>query len=178
MPKSRLRGKTGLWPRGAEGRGIALAQQEGMRRASARCCSALCLRSWAAVIASAAVLGCATSTVNRGADFYRQGRYIDADQLFEQAEPELAQLAVEERARYALYRGATYLALGDSSGAQRWLGDDSRLRGSALSALSGEEQQLLRASLRTLGGFPVWNAASNAAPMGAGLAAQSVRLSP
>ena len=73
----------------------------------------------AAAIASTALLGCASSALNRGADFYRQGRYIDADELFEHAEPGLSRLQVEERARYALYRGATYLALGDAFTAQR-----------------------------------------------------------
>jgi hypothetical protein len=131
-----------------------------------------------AAIAGAALLGCAASTVNRGANFYSQGRYIDADQLFEQTEPGLAQLDVEERARYAVYRGATYLALGDSSGAQRWLGYGSRLGGPALSALSVEEQQLLRDGLRAVGGMPAWSAASSAAAAGVGLAARTVRLNP
>jgi hypothetical protein len=126
-----------------------------------------------AAVASAVLLGCAASTVNRGADLYLEGRYIDADQLFEQAAPGFSHLPVEERARYALYRGATYLALGDSAGAQGWLAYGSRLGRSAFSA---EEQQLLGASLRAVGGFPVWNAASQAAVVGPGLAAPSLRL--
>jgi hypothetical protein len=126
----------------------------------------------AAALASTALLGCTVSAVNRGADFYTQGRYIDADQLFEQTEPALLQLEVEERARYALYRGATYLALGDSAGAQRWFGYGSRLGGAALSALSVQEQQLLRESLRSLGGARAWSAAGSAAAYGPGLAVQ------
>ncbi|MEO8183256.1 MAG: hypothetical protein ABI895_30860 [Deltaproteobacteria bacterium] len=152
----------------------------------------------AAAIASTALLGCGNSAVSRGADFYRQGRYIDADQLLEHAEPGLLRLEVQERARYALYRGATYLALGDAVTAQRWLGYGSRLGGAALSALSEQEQQLMRDSLGSLGGAGVWSTASSvaatgvaatgvaatgvaatgAAAAGAGLAAPSVRLNP
>jgi len=106
-----------------------------------------------------------------------QGRYIDADQLFEHAEPGLSQLELGERARYALYRGATFLALGDSAGAQRWLGYGARLGRPALSGLSLEEQQLLRDSLRALGTVALWSTASSAAAGGAGLATQAVRLS-
>ena len=146
-----------------------------MPRASVRF-SAL-WRGLAAGIASTALLGCA-ATLDRGADFYRQGRYIDADQLFEHAEPGLSQLEGRERARYALYRGATYLALGDSAGARRWLGYGARLGAPALSGLSGEEQQLLRDGLRALGSFAGWSAASSAAASSAGLAVRAVRLSP
>jgi hypothetical protein len=131
-----------------------------------------------AVLASAALLGCVASTVHRGADFYMQGRYIDADALFEQTEPGLSQLQVAERARYAVYRAATYLALGDSAGAQRWLGYGSRLGPAALADLSADEQKLLSESLRAFGGGPAWGAASSSAAAGAGLAAQSLRLSP
>ena len=146
-----------------------------MRRASVR--SSATWRGFvAAALASATLAGCAASRVNRGADFYMQGRYIDADQLFEQTEPGLAHWNVDERARYALYRGATYLALGDFSGAQRWLGYGSRLGGPAV--FSDEERGLLRDSLRTLGGNAGWGAAAGATTVGVGLAAQAVRLGP
>jgi hypothetical protein len=107
-----------------------------------------------------------------------QGRYIDADQLFEHAEAGLSQLELGERARYALYRGATYLALGDSAGAQRWLGYGARLGAPALSGLSLQEQQLLHDSLRALGSLAVWSTASSATAVGTGLAARAVRFSP
>lgn len=147
-----------------------------MSRAAARNGSPIWRGLMAAAIASAALLGCAASPVSRGADFYLQGRYIDADQLFEQAEPGFSQLAEAERARYALYRAATYLALGDYLGAQRWLTYGARLRGTGFSALSGPDQQLLQASLRSIGGLPVWTAASDTAA--AGLAARAGWLSP
>jgi hypothetical protein len=97
-------------------------------------------------VASALLLGCGASSVNRGAEFYTQGRYIDADQLFEHYEGNLPDVA-GERARYALYRGATYLALGDSANAWRWL---SSRELSVRTRLSNEEQRLLHDSLRAL----------------------------
>jgi hypothetical protein len=107
--------------------------------------------SWQAlapvVVASALLLGCSASAVNRGADFYIQGRYIDADQLFEHHEVNLADYGAGERARYALYRGATYLALGDSANARRWL---SSRELSIRASLSSAEQRLLLHSLRAL----------------------------
>src|SRR4051812_23738905 len=96
----------------------------------------------AAALAVSTLVACAPSTVNRGADFYRQGHYIDADQLFEHTEPELLGLAPTERARYALYRGATYLALGDHMQARRWLGYGAELASTPAAQLSNKEQQL------------------------------------
>ncbi|MEY4546222.1 MAG: hypothetical protein RL685_2417 [Pseudomonadota bacterium] len=74
-----------------------------------------------ATLAAIALLGCAASPVSRGAEFYRQGRHIDAAQVFEHGEPRLSQLELGERARYALYRGSNYLALGDRDTASGWL---------------------------------------------------------
>jgi hypothetical protein len=88
--------------------------------------------------------------VNRGADFYRQGRYIDADQLFEHHEPELVDYDAGDRARYGLYRGATYLALGDAEGARRWLGYGAQTAGAATQELSALELGLLHDSVRAL----------------------------
>jgi hypothetical protein len=93
---------------------------------------------------------CAASSVNRGAEFYAQGRYIDADQLFEYHEPSLPGHAPLERARYALYRGATYLALGDERGAWLWLSYGARLQATDPTLLSPAERRLLQDSLHSL----------------------------
>jgi hypothetical protein len=74
----------------------------------------------ALLFACAISTGCAGSCVNRGAELYAQGRYIDAAQVFEHNERHLADYDVEERIRYALYRAATLSALGDRIAAERW----------------------------------------------------------
>jgi hypothetical protein len=124
-------------------------------------------------------LGCARSAVTRGADFYQQGRYIDADQLFEQNEPLLASWEAIERARYGLYRGLTYLALGDLSMARHWLRYGALLDASALERLTPAERELLFQSLLTVGGpAAALNTASSGAAAGAGLVTHSVHLGP
>ena len=124
-------------------------------------------------------LGCTPSTVARGADFYQQGRYIDADQLFEHSEPLLASWDAAERARYGLYRGLTYLALGDESMARRWLRYGAKLDGTELDRLTANERALLSESLTAVSGpAPALNTASSGAAAGAGLVTRSVRLAP
>jgi hypothetical protein len=52
---------------------------------------------------------------------FHEGRYPAAAADLRRIEPELADYAPDERARYALYRGLTHLALGDAVAADRWL---------------------------------------------------------
>jgi tetratricopeptide (TPR) repeat protein len=96
----------------------------------------------AALLAQSA---CATSALHRGAELYVEGRYIDADQVFEQTEPQLADYAAEERAHYGLYRGATLAALGDHQRARRWLAYGVRFD---RAGYSSGERALLERSLR------------------------------
>ena len=66
--------------------------------------------------------GCsANHYVQRGADLYGEGRFVEADEVFERSEPRLAAAPLEQRAAYAAYRGATFVALGDLRHAQHWL---------------------------------------------------------
>jgi hypothetical protein len=123
-------------------------------------------------------LGCARSSVTRGADFYQQGRYIDADQLFEHTEPLLPSWDVSERARYGLYRGLTYLALGDLPLAHRWVRYGATLDASALQRLTAGERELLSESLRAVGAAATLNAASSGTAAGAGLVTRAVQLRP
>jgi len=133
----------------------------------------------AAAVACFTLTACAASTVSRGANFYRHGQYIDADQVFEHSEPALAGLAPTERARYAVYRGATYLALGDHIQARRWLGYGAELASTPSAQLSREEHQLLATSLRTVQGYgAALNAATSTVATGTGLALRGLRLSP
>lgn len=94
-----------------------------------------------------ALAGCGGSSLNRGANYYSERRYIDAAQVFEHAEPELRSYEVAERARYGLYRGATLLELGDMSEAQHWLMFSHQLAAKDPGALSPSERAALREAL-------------------------------
>jgi hypothetical protein len=104
------------------------------------------------LLASAALaLGaCGGHFVARGAELYDNGRYVDAAEVFERTEGRLAQSPSDERARFGLYRGATYLKLGDAVHAARWLGYARSVVTSDPGALDSDEHQLLEASLKTL----------------------------
>jgi hypothetical protein len=143
-----------------------------------------------AALLMSTLLGCVTSPASRGAEFYRQGRHIDADLVFEHGEPQLAQLDASERARYALYRGSNYLALGDRDAAGRWLMYGARL--ARVGAFSAEERAMLHTGLRAAGyrvsvdgirvdgGASVLGAAGvgETRKVGPGLVVQGARLSP
>lgn len=106
-----------------------------------------CVRAWFTATLCAACLGACGSAVNRGAEFYTQGRYIDAAQVFEHTEDRLDSYSEAERARYGLYRGATLLALGYANDARHWLNYGSAL---ALGSLEeGERSALFEALLPT-----------------------------
>jgi hypothetical protein len=66
--------------------------------------------------------GCARS-FGGGVHEYDHGRYPEAIERLREAEPDAAALGGKGRARYALYRGLTHLALGDRPGTLRWLGE-------------------------------------------------------
>src|SRR5882724_11145696 len=82
----------------------------------------------ASVVLCGALSACgANHYVQRGADLYGEGRYVEADEVFERSEPRLARAAPEDRAAYAAYRGATFVALGDLRHAKHWLSVASEL---------------------------------------------------
>jgi hypothetical protein len=130
--------------------------------------------SWlrALLIAKSALLwaGCGGSAVSRGAEFYTQGRYIDAAQVFEHTEGDLRDYTEAERARYGLYRGATLLALGYAENARHWLNYGSALANESLSEsersalfevlLPNEVSRQRRAAPRPLSPFATMQPAS------------------
>lgn len=89
------------------------------------------------------VSGCAGSLP---LDAFHEGRYPAAAQELRELEREARGFPADQRARYALYRGLTHLALGDAQSADRWLSlakqsadrhpdwFDARERGALLSA--------------------------------------------
>jgi len=93
---------------------------------------------------------CSSHYVARGADLYEHARYVEAAEVFERTEQRLAQSPSDERARFGLYRGATYLKLGDAVHAARWLGYARSVVTSDPGALSSSDLQLLEASLKAL----------------------------
>ncbi len=94
-----------------------------------------------------ALVGCGGSSLNRGANYYGERRYIDAAQVFEHAERELPAYDDAERARYGLYRGATLLELGDTNEAERWLLFGYQLATKSPGALTARERGVLREAL-------------------------------
>ncbi|HYQ28540.1 MAG TPA: hypothetical protein VER04_15020 [Polyangiaceae bacterium] len=96
-----------------------------------------------------ALTACGSSHyIQRGADLYGEGRYVEADEVFERSEPRIARAALEQRAAYAAYRGATFVALGDLPHAQYWLSVASELERTNPGALRAEERAFLDAAWR------------------------------
>ena len=115
-----------------------------MNRTALKSC-ARCVRAWCTAALCSVCFAACGSAVGRGAEFYTQGRYIDAAQFFEHNEHRLQSYSGAERARYGLYRGATLLALGDANEARHWFNYGSAL---ALDSLEeGERSRLFEALL-------------------------------
>jgi hypothetical protein len=94
--------------------------------------------------------GCGGHFVTRGSDLYRDGSYVEAAEVFEQTEQRLASSSNSERARFGLYRGATFLELGDAPHAARWLGYAREVVKSDPDALNRDDLALLEASLKAV----------------------------
>jgi len=98
-----------------------------------------------------ALSGCgANRYVQRGADLYGEGRYVEADEVFERSEPRIARAPLEQRAAYAAYRGATFVALGDLAHAHRWLSLASNIERARPGTLRPEERAFLDGAWRAL----------------------------
>ncbi len=88
--------------------------------------------------------------VQRGADLYGEGRYVEADEVFERSEPRVARAPLNERAAYAAYRGATFIALGDLTHAQHWLSVASDIERARPGTLGTEERAFLDGAWQAL----------------------------
>jgi hypothetical protein len=88
--------------------------------------------------------------VQRGADLYGAGRYVEADEVFERSEPRVERAPLEDRAAYAAYRGATFIALGDLRHAQHWLSIATELERAHPGTLRNEERAFLDGAWRAL----------------------------
>jgi hypothetical protein len=94
---------------------------------------------------------CGGHYVVRGASLYDAGHFVEAAEVFEQTEERLANSSNAERARFGLYRGATFLKLGDVPHAVRWLGYSRSVLNRDPSALGSDDAALLDASLSAVG---------------------------
>jgi hypothetical protein len=104
----------------------------------------------ACTLLALALSGCGGGYVSRGASLYGDGHYVEAEEIFERSEARLADSSTSDRARFGLYRGATFLKLGDAVHAARWLGYARSVVTSDPGALGASETALLEASLKTL----------------------------
>ena len=85
------------------------------------------------------------SPVGRGTALYQQQNYIEAAEAFERTQVRLVTMEPAERARYGLYRGLTFMALGDLHGAERWLDyADAQQRTQPMSLPNKERDLLVR----------------------------------
>jgi len=81
---------------------------------------------------------------------YTKGRYADAKRRFVRLERTSEDWPLHRRARYALYRGLTHLALGDRRAASPWLDEAARLQSRARFAFSPDDEARLRLALETV----------------------------
>jgi hypothetical protein len=93
-------------------------------------------------IALSAVAAC-SPYVNRGETLYREGRYIEAAEVFELTEARLRASPSEVRAEYGLYRGLTYLRLDDLRNAHLWLTYATTVEKKTPGQLTSDEHMLL-----------------------------------
>ena len=94
---------------------------------------------------------CGAHYISHGTALYDDGHYVEAAEVFEKTEQRLASSSSSERARFGLYRGATFLKLGDVPHAAHWLGYARSIVTSDPDALGSDDLALLGASLKALG---------------------------
>lgn len=86
----------------------------------------------------------------RGSSLYQEGRYIEAAETFERTERGLTAVGAHEQAEFGLYRGLTFLRLGDLPSARDWLAYASRIERQVPGTLDGTELRLLDKGWREL----------------------------
>ena len=102
------------------------------------------------VLAFAIGLGGCSPYVNRGETLYREGRYIEAAEVFELTEGRLKASPTEVCAEYGLYRGLTYLRLDDLRSAHVWLTYAATVEKRRPGQLTSDERSLLERGWKEL----------------------------
>lgn len=98
-----------------------------------------------------ALVSACSPYVNRGETLYREGRYIEAAEVFERTETKLKASPSEVCAEYGLYRGLTYMKLDDLRNAHVWLTYASAVEHRQPGQLTSDERGLLEHAWRELG---------------------------
>jgi hypothetical protein len=102
----------------------------------------------------AVLLSTACGHLHEGQALFREGRYAEARQQWLRLEREYEALDHHERARYALYRGLTELALGHAYSADRWLTRAKRFADTDREAYAPDEHGKLLVARRSMGHMP------------------------
>ena len=107
------------------------------------------LRVGVAVIAIGALSGCAGRLAESEAAF-RRGDYPEAKRVLAALEPNMRAGSGEGHAEYALYRGLTFAALGDTTRADSWLERAKALEEARPGSLSSDDARRLETALAAL----------------------------
>lgn len=99
------------------------------------------------------VLGCSSPLATARSSF-DEARYPDAVAEYQVLRSRVPQLTRAELFEYALYRGLSHLALGDSTPAQHWLTVAKRLSEASPGLATVEQQGRLTAAWRSMGLMP------------------------
>jgi len=105
------------------------------------------------LLLSLSLAGC-RSGWELGRDHYRDARYPDALGALVAAEADYPELDQGQRARYALYRGLTHLAVGDAVAADAWLRLAKREADRDPELFDPDELGRLNSAWRSLGRMP------------------------
>jgi len=100
------------------------------------------------------VAHCGSSSLSAAHRAFDEARYADAIADFRRAEPALAHSSPAELTRYALYRGLTHLALGDSRSAEYWLEFAKQRSERDPELLNSDDRGRLSAAWRSMGKMP------------------------
>lgn len=111
------------------------------------------MRVFALALVVATLAGCGGPMSEAMADF-REARYPEAAIELRRLEADSRGWPAERRARYALYRGLTHLALGDARPADFWIGYAKALDERHPGALDTTDHGRLIAAWRSMGHMP------------------------
>jgi tetratricopeptide (TPR) repeat protein len=131
-----------------------------------------------AALASVLLVGCASHLAQRGADLYGEGRYVEAAEVFERGEDKLPAATPREQAEYAVYRGATFLALGDLPHAEQWLRVALKEEQTRPEALGTDQRRFLGRAWQILDKSLKAQPAPSTAPGGPALASSNLNTAP
>jgi len=105
------------------------------------------------VVVSGLILSCSSPLAEARASF-DEARYPDAVAEFRALTPTVPALTRPELFEYALYRGLSHLALGDSAPAQRWLLVAKRLSEQSPGLATSDQEGRLMSAWRSMGHMP------------------------